>query len=280
MSTSRTCYGEVPARSFQQSALRGRVMTAHLLRTVRQLACLVALAMLLSVAGAAAQDRASTLRVQLGGNLVVFDPIFTANGTVRRAAWLVHDFLFALDGNNVPKPQMLETYSMSADGMTHSFKLRAGLKFHDNSPVTSADAVASIKRWGSKDGAGQSLLTIVTEMAAVDDLTFVIKTSRKYTKLPTVLSKLNPYLPIIVPKRLAETPGSQAMREVIGAGPYRFVPEEFVPCSRVVYRDFAGFVPRSEPASGLAGAKIANFKRIEVVCITDPQTLFSALSAG
>ena len=93
-------------------------MTAHLLRTVRQLACLVALAMLLSVAGAAAQDRASTLRVQLGGNLVVFDPIFTANGTVRRAAWLVHDFLFALDGNNVPKPQMLETYSMSADGMT------------------------------------------------------------------------------------------------------------------------------------------------------------------
>jgi hypothetical protein len=37
--------------------------------------------------------------VQLGGSLVVFDPIFTANGTVGRVAWLVHDFLFALDAN-------------------------------------------------------------------------------------------------------------------------------------------------------------------------------------
>jgi peptide/nickel transport system substrate-binding protein len=255
-------------------------MVAKLFRTLRHLVWLAPLAILLSATGACAQDRASTLRVQLGGNLGVFDPIFTANGTTRRAAWLVHDFLFALDANNVPRPQMLEKYMMSADGLTHSFTLRSGLKFHDGSPVTSADAIASIKRWASKDGAGQSMLGSVTEMTAVDDREFVIKTSRKYTKFPAAFSKLNPYLPIIVPKRLAETPASQAMAEVIGAGPYRFVPQEFVAGSKVVYTKFDGFVPRSEPVSGLAGGKIANFKRIEVINVTDPQTVFAALSAG
>ncbi len=255
-------------------------MAAGLLRTLRNLTYYVTVTLLMLTVGAAAQDRASTLRINLGSDLRVFDPIFTANGITRRAAWLVHDFLFALDADNVPQPQMLESYNMSDDGKTHTFKLRAGLKFHDGSPVTAEDAIASIKRWASADGTGKAMMKIVTDMTAVDNLTFVITTSEKYVKFPLVLSKLNPNLPIIVPKRLAETPANQQMPEVIGAGPYQFVPEEFVPGSKVVYKRFADYVPRSEPPSGLAGAKIANFDRIEIQNISDPQTAFAALSAG
>src|SRR4029079_10446073 len=125
-----------------------------------------------------------------------------------------------------------------------------------------------------------AMMTLVTEMTAVDKQTFVVKTSAKYSKFPMVLSKLNPSIPIIVPKRLAETPANQQMQESIGAGPYELVPAEFVPGSKVVYKKFAGYVPRPEPANGLGGGKIANFDRIEILNITDPQTAFAALSAG
>jgi peptide/nickel transport system substrate-binding protein len=39
---------------------------------------------------------------------------------------------------------MVEAVSVSPDSLTYKFTLRAGLAFHDGSPVTSADVIASL----------------------------------------------------------------------------------------------------------------------------------------
>src|SRR3546814_2961198 len=54
------------------------------------------------------------------------------------------------------QPQMVDTWTVSDDEKTWSFKLRDGLKFHDGAPVTAEDCVASLKRWGQRDGMGRS----------------------------------------------------------------------------------------------------------------------------
>ena len=56
------------------------------------------------------------------------------------------------------QPQMVEKYEVSADKLTWTFTLRDGLEWHDGKPVTAEDCVASIRRWGARDGFGQLLM--------------------------------------------------------------------------------------------------------------------------
>ena len=55
---------------------------------------------------------------------------------------------------------MAEKYTISDDKLTYTITLRDGLEWHDGTPVTSEDCIASIKRWGARDGFGQLLLKV------------------------------------------------------------------------------------------------------------------------
>ncbi|GIT24157.1 MAG: hypothetical protein CM1200mP41_02010 [Gammaproteobacteria bacterium] len=48
---------------------------------------------------------------------------------------MVYDTLIAMDGDLNPQPQMLEGWDVSDDGLTYTFTLRDGLKWHDGAPV-------------------------------------------------------------------------------------------------------------------------------------------------
>ncbi len=80
-------------------------------------------------------------------NLANFDPIWGTQYVVRNASQLVWDTLYGLDSKLQPKRQMVESEEVSDDGLTWTFKLRAGLKFHDGEQVLAKDVVASITRW-------------------------------------------------------------------------------------------------------------------------------------
>ncbi|MCY4592702.1 MAG: ATP-binding cassette domain-containing protein [Alphaproteobacteria bacterium] len=75
---------------------------------------------------------------------------------------------------------MVGDWSVSDDGMVYSFTLRDGLMWHDGDPVTAADCVASIERWGKPDGMGQKLMDFTTELTAVDDKTFTLTLKEPY----------------------------------------------------------------------------------------------------
>src|SRR2546422_253125 len=110
---------------------------------------------LLALAWVAPAWADTTLKVIPQASLRVLDPIWTTAYLTRNHGYLVYDTLFALDANFKVQPQMVDTWTMTDNGLTYTFTLRRGLKFHDGAPVTSRDVIASIKRWGARDLFGQ-----------------------------------------------------------------------------------------------------------------------------
>lgn len=229
---------------------------------------------------ALAQDDKITIRSVPIGNLKVLDPIWTTAYITRNHAYMVWDTLFATDANNEIQPQMVGDWSVSDDGVVYTFTLRDGLLFHDGSPVTAADAVASIKRWGARDGMGQSLMSYTESLAADDEDTFTLTLSQPIGFVLEALGKIDSNVPFIMPERIANTDPNEQISEVVGSGPFRFLAEEWVPGSKVVYEKFEQYAPRPEPASLAAGGKVVHVDRVESIYMPDAGVALSALAAG
>lgn len=176
---------------------------------------------------------------------------------------------------------MVESHTVSDDGLTYKFTLREGLTFHDGAPVTAEDVAASIRRWGERDGMGQVLMTFVESMSQGDAANeFVIQLKEPYGLVIDSLAKPSSNVPFIMPKRLADTPSTEPIPEQIGSGPFKWVEDEFQPGVRAVYEKFEEYVPRDEPPSFAAGGKNVLVDRVEWVVMADDQTALNALQAG
>jgi peptide/nickel transport system substrate-binding protein len=221
-----------------------------------------------------------TLRFIPQADLRVLDPIVTTAGITRNHSYLIYDTLFGTDAELRVHPQMVERWEVSKDKLTYTFTLRNGLAFHDGQPVRSADCIASLTRWGKRDALGQRLAAVTQAWRALDERTFQLKLSRPFPRTLEALGELSSNVPFIMPERIARTDPYQAITETIGSGPFKFVKEEWVPGSKVVYVRNAQYVPRKEPASWGADGKIAKVDRIEWVYIPDPATAAAAISAG
>ena len=233
----------------------------------------------LSMPAVSMAQQPTTLRVVAHSDLKILDPIWTTAFIVRNHGYMIYDTLFALDGDLKIKPQMVDTWKMSDDKLTWTFTLRDGLEFHDGQPVTTEDVIASLKRWASRDSLGAILWPKVAELKAVDAKTFQIVLKAPTGVVLQALSKPSGN-PFIMPKRVAETPGTDQIKEFVGSGPFIFKADEWKPGDKTVYVKNPKYKPRSEPASGLAGGKIAKVDRVEWVAIPDQQTAVNALQAG
>ncbi len=224
---------------------------------------------------------ADTLIFVPQADLAQLDPVWVTAYVTRNHAFLVFDTLYGLDTDYNPQPQMVDGHLVEDDGKLWTLTLRPGLTFHDATPVLARDAVASIRRWASRDAIGGSLLAVTDELTAPDDRTIRFRLKKPFPALPLALGRgSNAMLPVM-PERLASTPGTQQITEMVGSGPYRFIAGERVAGSRAVYQRFDGYVPRpSGVPSFIAGPKIANIPRIEWRTIPDAATAAAALQAG
>jgi peptide/nickel transport system substrate-binding protein len=175
---------------------------------------------------------------------------------------------------------MVDAEEMSADGLTWTFRLRPGLKFHDGDPVRASDAVASINRWSAREPMGQMIKAIENELIAVDDRTFRWSLKKPYSKMLLALGKVGTPCCFIMPARIAATDPFQQIKDYVGSGPMRFLKDEWVSGARAAFEKFPGYVPRPEPASWLAGGKRIVSERIEWVVIPDAATASAALQNG
>ena len=198
---------------------------------------------------------ARTLKFVPQANLANFDPIWGTQYVVRNASVMVWDTLYGFDEELTPQRQMVESEENSADGLTWTFKLRAGLKFHDGTPVLARDVVASLTRWCARDPMGLMLKAIQQELVAVDDRTFKWVLKKPYPRMLLALGKNSTPMAFIMPERLAKTDPFKQIDEFIGSGPMRFVRSEWVPGAKAVFEKFPAYVPRPEKASWLAGGK-------------------------
>ncbi len=224
---------------------------------------------------------ATTLNFVPYADLALLDPIITTNYVTRTHALMIFDTLYALDADLKVQPQMVEGHTVENDGLLWKLTLRAGLMFHDGTPVLARDVVASLNRWAPRDSFGGALFDAVAELSAPSDGIVQFRLKRPFPLLPEALAKPTSFLPVIMPERLAATPRTQAVKELIGSGPYRFVPEERVPGARSVARRFAAYRPREAGvASFTAGPRVAHFEQIEWITIPDAAAAAGALQSG
>src|SRR5882724_9731285 len=134
---------------------------------------------------------ARTLRFVPQANLANFDPIWGTQYVVRNASAMVWDTLYGFDDKLQPQRQMVESEELSSDGLTWTFRLRPGLKFHDGEPVLAKDAVASLARWAVRDPMGQTLIAIQLELTVIDDHSFKWVLKKPYPKMLVALGKNN-----------------------------------------------------------------------------------------
>jgi len=221
----------------------------------------------------------TTVTAMMHSGLRVLDPIITTAHITRDHAYMIYDVLLAQDAEGKPQPQMAD-FTVSDDGLTYTFTLRDGLKFHDGADVTAEDAVASLKRWSEKDAGGQLIMDRTASLEAPDAKTIVWTLKEPFAPMLDTLSKQSALPPFIMPRRVAETPADTAITDYTGSGPFRFVDAEFQPGLSVTYEKFADYKPREEAARGMAGGKVVKVDKVKWVTMPDMQTAVGALAAG
>jgi peptide/nickel transport system substrate-binding protein len=220
-----------------------------------------------------------TITAVMHSDLRIIDPGFTTAYITRDHGYMVYDTLLATDSSFKVQPQMAD-WKVSDDKLTYTFTLRDGLKWHDGAPVTAEDCVASLKRWGKNDNMGQKLMDFTASIEPIDAKSFALKLKEPYGLVLESIGKPSSYTPFMMPKRLAETPAGQQIKEQVGSGPFKFVQAEFQPGVKAVYEKNADYVPRKEPPSWTSGGKVVKVDRVEWITMPDAQTAVNALQSG
>jgi peptide/nickel transport system substrate-binding protein len=229
--------------SLVSAVQRGRLNRREALR--RGVAAGLAMPALATIAGAgvvAAQDATPAgtvldpnakpggiLRVGLQADPAELDP----HKTSLTAAWHliehVYEGLLTVDPSLTPVPQLAESWEVSEDGLTYTFAIRQGVKFHNGREMTTDDVVYSFDR--IMDPATASPYSAdfakVTSFEATDASTVVVTLSSPDASF---LAKLVGASIAIVPKEVVEE--NQDLNQVmVGTGPFKFV--EYIPNTSV-----------------------------------------------
>jgi len=117
------------------------------------LACVLLLSsILVGCAGKADQARGKTLIYGRGADAKLLDPIQVTDGESMKVADSIFDTLVEYDRKTTEvKPGLAEKWETSPDGLTWTFHLRKGVKFHDGTPFNAEAVVYNFNRWMDKN---------------------------------------------------------------------------------------------------------------------------------
>jgi len=148
----------------------------------------------------------------------------STSGPIGQVTTKVYDGLLEYDFDLQPKPGLAESWEESADGKTITFKLRPGVKFHNGTPLTSADVEFSIMKVLKEVHArGGNTFKDLEAIETPDELTAVFKLKKP---APYMIRALSGYESPILSKALfegkdvRENPTANAP---ISTGPFKFV---------------------------------------------------------
>ncbi|WP_426956382.1 ABC transporter substrate-binding protein [Muricoccus radiodurans] len=227
------------------------------------------------------QADARVLRFVPQADVSVLDPLTTTSYAVRNHAHLCWDTLYGIDESFRPHPQLAEGHVIADDNRRWTFTLREGPTFHDGEKILAKDAVASIRRWMTRDTHGQTLAARTDEIRALDDRRFEIRLKQPFGAMLDALGKSSSYPCFIMPERFAAVAPTTGITEIVGSGPYRFVAAERRAGDIAVYARYDRYSPApGGPVSVTAGPKIAHFERLEWRWLPDPSTTGAALQSG
>src|SRR5712691_2156851 len=195
----------------------------------------------------AAQDQpkaGGVFKAAMIGEPPTLDLHTTTAVIVQQITWHIYETLFTYDRQYNAVPMLVDTHTVTDNGRTYLFKLRRGVKFHNGKELTSADVVASLKRWGRLATPGKAAWRNVEGLEAKDPYTVAMYLKEPSGSLFMGLARPNNGA-VIYPKEIAEAAGDNAVKEYVGTGPFRFV--EHKPDRHVSVARFKDYAARTDP---------------------------------
>jgi peptide/nickel transport system substrate-binding protein len=205
-------------------------MTGWLSRWV--LGVVVLLAVSAAPAGAADTPvRGGRVIVALSQDLQTLNPHLVITGTVKQVTYNLFDSLWYYDPAGILVPNLAveiptpHNGGISADGLTYTFRVRKGVKWHDGKPFTATDVkftweLIMSPKFRAVTRAG---LTLIKSMAATDDATIKVELTEPYAPFLGVWAEI----PILPQHVLGQAPDPNVAdfntKSPIGTGPFKFV---------------------------------------------------------
>ena len=217
-------------------------------------------------------ESGGTLNVAYPTQPQTLDPHTTTAEATRDAARLVYESLVTINENYEVIPQLAESFEVSDDRKTVTFKLREGVTFHNDEEMTAEDVIASMEKLDkSKSGLGEH------EWEEVDDYNITLHLESPSSLTMFTLADQGQFA-AIMPKNIAEDAGELGVEEYIGTGPYKFV--EWKQDQVIHFEKFEDYQSVDQPASGLGGKKEALIDEINWYFVPDASTRVNGLLSG
>jgi peptide/nickel transport system substrate-binding protein len=196
----------------------------------------------LALAAALGAAQAQVLEAAVDGSPAGLDPhIITAFNSFQIVNGTIYEGLTAVDKDLRIVPALAQSWTVSPDGKTYTFKLVAGARFHDGTPMTAEDVVASLNRVASKDIASPlaSRLAAMDKASAKDPATVEVTLKEPSAPFLSSLATI-----AIVPKAFeANKDGLQ--RQPVGTGPFKF--KEWQPNGFIELSKHADYWNKAQP---------------------------------
>jgi peptide/nickel transport system substrate-binding protein len=180
---------------------------------------------------AAAQEqprRGGVLTVHFATEQRVLNGSIQASTGVYIVAGKIQEALLDLDAQGNPTPVLAESWESAPDGLTHVFRLRRGVTWHDGRPFTSADVqFTAMEMWKKILNYGTTLQQFLVAVDTPDPHTAIFRYERPMPQ--ALLLRAMPDLGYISPRHVFEGTDirqNPANTAPIGTGPFRFVQYE------------------------------------------------------
>ena len=217
------------------------------------------------------------LNIALTAQPPTLDTALTVSAVALDTAGNIFERLYTLNANYEPVPALAESVERSEDGLTYTFALRQGVKFHNGKEMTSEDVVASMNRWLVTSSRAKVPLTNA-KFEAVD--TYTVKlTVESPTSDVLILIASQAQFPSIMPKEIVDAAPADGIKEYIGTGPYKFQEWKQDQYIHLVRNDDYYQVADTDP-SGFDGRKEAPTQNLYFHFVTDHSTRIAGVKTG
>jgi peptide/nickel transport system substrate-binding protein len=152
-----------------------------------------------------------------GTEPTTFDPHFITDVNTARATVQVYETLIAWNENSELVPCLAESWTVSDDQLSWTFKLREGVTFHDGEPFNAEAVKYNLERLMSEETASPraSTVAMITEITATGEYEVTLKTETPYGPL---LSQLSTYNMGMISPKAAEEFGKDYGLHPVGTG--------------------------------------------------------------
>ncbi len=116
-----------------------------------------------------------------------FDPALATHTMIANVLAPMFDYLFYIE-NSERVNGLVEKWEMAPDGLSQTFQIRKGIKFHDGSEMTSADVKFSLEQYMRKDAYFTYLRDMTERIEIVDDYTIRVFTKGRQPYLPGMMA--------------------------------------------------------------------------------------------